>query len=185
MFQHNREGRAKGGVAILVKNTIPAQEFTVSTNNQAEIHGVSIIINEKQYKIFNIYSPPDRDLSLDIMHLQESRCIILGDFNSHSEAWGYEEADRRGEEVEDWQVDNGLELLNDPDDPPTFVSRRWLSSTTPDLAFTISDLSRIASRTVLSQFGGSDHKPAKISLDLQHRTQKTSTFPRWNYKKAS
>ena len=77
-----------------------------------------------------------------------------------------------------------LVLLNDPDDPPTFFSRRWLSSTTPDLAFTTNDLSRIASRTVLSQLGGSDHKPIKISLDLQYRTQKTSTFPRWNYKKA-
>ena len=51
-----------------MKNTIPAHEFT---NNQAEIHGVSIIINEKQYKIFNIYCPPDRDLSLDLMHTQE------------------------------------------------------------------------------------------------------------------
>ena len=119
------------------------------------------------------------------MYPQESWCIILGDFNSHSEARGYEEADRRGEEVEDWQVDNGLVLLNDPDDPPTFFSRRWLSSSTPDLAFATNDLSRTASRTVLSQLGGSDHKPVKISLDLQYRTQKTSTFPRWNYKKAN
>ena len=164
---------------------MPGHEFTVSTNNHAEIHGVSIIIKEKQYEIFNIYSPPDRDLSLDLIHRQENTCIILGDFNSHSEARGYEEADRRGEEVEDWQVDNGLVLLNDPDDPPTFFSRRWLSSTTPDLAFASNDLSRIASRTVLGQLGGSDHKPVKISLDLQYRTQKTSTFPRWNYKKAN
>ena len=44
VFRHDREGREKGGVAIIVKYTIPAQEFTVSTNNQAEIHGVSIII---------------------------------------------------------------------------------------------------------------------------------------------
>ena len=184
VFRHDREGRAKGGVAILVKNTITAHEFTVSTNIQA-IHGVSIIINERQYKIFNIHCPPDRDLSLDLMQPQESRCIILGDFNSHSEAWGYEEADRRGEEIEDWQVDNGPVLLNDPDDPPTFFSRRWFSSTTPDLAFATNDLSRIASRTVLSQLGGSDHKPVKISLDLQYRTQETSTFPIWTYKKAN
>ena len=177
VFRHDREGRAKGGVAILVKNTIPAHEFTVSTNNQAEIHGVSVIINEKQYKIFNIHCPPDRDLSLDLMHPQESRCIILGDFNSHSEAWDYEEADRRGEEVENWQADNGLVLLNDPDDPPTFFSRRWLSSTTPDLAFTTSDLSRIASRPVLSQLGGSDHKPIKISLDFQYRHRKPTHSP--------
>ena len=158
VFRHDREGRAKGGVAILVKNTIPAHEFTVSTNNQAEIHGVSIIINEKQYKITNIYCPPDKDLSLDLMHPQESRCIILGDFNSLSEAWGYEEADRSGKEVEDWQVDNGLVLLNDLDDPLTFFSRRWLSSSTPNLAFTSNDLSRIAPRTVLSQLGGNNHK---------------------------
>ena len=185
VFRHDREGRARGGVAIIVKNTIPEQEFTVSTNNQADIHRVSTIVDAKQYKIFNTHSPPDRDLSLDLIHLQESRCIILGDFNSHSEAWGFEEADRRGEEVEDWQVDNGLVLRNDPDDPPTFFSRRWLSCTTPDLAFATNDLSRIASRTVLSQLGGSDHKPAKISLDLQYRTQKASTFPRWNYKRAN
>ena len=144
VLRHDREGRAKELVSIIVKNTTPAQEFTVSTKHQAGIHGVSIKINEK--KIFNMYSPPDRDLSLDLIQLQESRCIILGDFNSHSEAWGYEEADRRGEEVEDWQVDNGLVLLNDPDDPPTFFSRRWLSTTTPDLAFATNNLSMIASR---------------------------------------
>ena len=91
----------------------------------------------------------------------------------------------RGEEVEDWQVDNGLVILNKHDDPLTFLSRRWLSSTTPDLAFAANDLSRIASRTVLSQLGGSDHKPIKISLDLQYRPQRTSTFPRWNYKRAN
>ena len=34
-FRHDTEGRAKGGVAILVKNTVPAHEFTVSTNNEA------------------------------------------------------------------------------------------------------------------------------------------------------
>ena len=53
------------------------------------------------------------------------------------------------------------------------------------MAFATNDLSRIASSTVLSQLGGSHHKPVKISLDLQYRTRKTSTFPRWNYKKAN
>ena len=83
----------------------------------------------------------------------------------------------RGEEAEDWQVANGLVLLNDPDDPPTSFSRRWPSSPTPDLAFATSNLSRIASRTVPSQLGGSDHKPIKISLNLQYRPQRTSTLP--------
>ena len=127
-------------------------------------------------KIFNIYCPPDRDLSLDLIHPQESRCIILGDFNSHSEAWGYEEADRRGEEVEDLQVDNGLVLLNDPDDPPTFFSRRWLSSTTPDLAFATNDLKDSIQNCT---------EPAWRERPQAHQDQKTNTFPRWNYKKAN
>ena len=108
VFRHGREGRGKGGVAIRVKNTIQAQEFTVSTNNQAEIHGVNILVNDKQHKIVNVYIPSDRDLSLDHMQLQDSNCIILEDFNSHSRAWGYEKADRRGDEVEDLQADNDL-----------------------------------------------------------------------------
>ena len=119
------------------------------------------------------------------MQLHDSKFIILGYFNSHSEAWGCEEPDKRGGEVEDWQADNGLALLNDPDDPPTFFSRRRLRSTTPDLDFATHDVSRIASRTVLAQLGGSYHKPIKISLDLQYRPQRTSTFPRMNCKKAN
>ena len=77
-----------------------------------------------------------------------------------------------------------------------YSERSWWSSNlvfktmaqqycTPDLVFATNDVSRIASRTALSQLGGSDHKPIKISLDLQYRAQRISTFPRWNYKKAN
>ena len=83
MFRHDIEGGAKGGVATLVKDTIPAQEFTVSTNNQAEIHEVNIIVNDKQHRIFNVYSSPERDLSFDHTQLQDSKCITLGDSNRH------------------------------------------------------------------------------------------------------
>ena len=76
-----------------MKNTIPAHELTVSIDNQAEIHGVNIIVNDKQHKIFNVYIPPGSDLSLGHMQLQDSKYIILRDFTSHSEAWGYKEAE--------------------------------------------------------------------------------------------
>ena len=108
--REGREGRTKGGVAILVRNSIPAQEFTISTINQAEIHGDNSIVDDQQLKIFNVYSPSEGDLFLDPIQLQDNKCLIIRDFNSHSEAWGYDEADRRGEEVEDWQVDNGIVL---------------------------------------------------------------------------
>ena len=108
VYRQDREGRQKGGVAILVKNSIPAQDFTVDTNKEAEIHGVSIKVEHQQMKIFNVYCPPDKNLSLDHMDIPEEQCLIVGDFNSHSKAWGYSEADRRGEETEDWQIEKNL-----------------------------------------------------------------------------
>ena len=44
-FRMDREGRHKGGVLILVKNSIPARDFKVDTNQQAEIHGVNITVD--------------------------------------------------------------------------------------------------------------------------------------------
>ena len=67
---------------------------------------------------------------------------MVGDFNSHSQSWGYDHADTRGEELEDWQDDNNLILVNDADDPPTFFHRGWRKCSTPDLAFCSEDVHR-------------------------------------------
>ena len=59
----------------------------------------------------------------------------MGDFNSHSQSWGYDHADARGEELEDWQDENNLILVNDADDTPTFFYRGRRKCSTTDLAF--------------------------------------------------
>ncbi|PVD27236.1 hypothetical protein C0Q70_12391 [Pomacea canaliculata] len=184
-FRMDREGRHKGGVLILVKNNIPARDFQVDTNQQAEINGVKITVDSTVLTIFNLYCPPDKELSLQTLDIPAENCLAVGDFNSHSTCWGYDETDNRGEEVEDWQIDSKMILLNDPEDPPTFFSRRWVSSTTPDLAFATDDLSKKTTRGVQNQLGGSDHRPVKLAINLQYRPQDSKTFPRWNYKKAN
>ena len=117
------------------------------------------------------------------MEIPDSKCLVVGDFNSHSEAWGYKESDQRGDEVEDWQIDNRMLLLNDPQDPPTFFSRAWLTTTTPDLAFATGDVTSIAERHVMDQLGGSDHKPVLITLDINNKTPEPKPFPRWKLQK--
>ena len=37
----------------------------------------------------------------------------------------------------------------------------------------------------MSQLAGSDHKPIKISLDINYKPNNAKTFPRWNFKKAN
>ena len=137
-FRLDREGRHKGGVLILVRNNIAASDFKVDTNQQAEIHGVKITVDNSAINIFNLY----------------------------------------------WQIENNMLLLNDPEDPPTFFSRRWISTSTPNLAFATEDLSQKTNRKVLSQLAGSDHRPVLLAIDLQYRPSNPKTFPRLNYKKA-
>ena len=184
LFRLDREGH-KGGVLILVRNTLNAEQLRVETNQQAEIIGTDIILNEDCFRIYNAYCPHDRDLSLEHMNIPNRKCVVVGDFNSHSERWGYEETDNRGDKIEDWEIDSNLHLLNQSDDEPTFYSRRWMTTSTPDLAFTSEDIAAKTTRTVLPQLAGSDHKPIKISIDTDSQTPQAKCFPRWNYQKAN
>ena len=40
------------------------------------------------------------------MDIPPEAFIVVGDFNRHSTCCGYEETDRRGEEVDDWLVES-------------------------------------------------------------------------------
>ena len=72
-----------------------------------------------------------------------------------------------------------------PEDTPTLYSRRWMTTSTPDLAFATDDLSPKLTRTVLDPLGGSDHRPVKLSINLHFKPPESKTVPRWNYKKAN
>ena len=95
----NREGRHKGGVLILVKNSIAAKDFQVDTNGEAEIHSVKITVDNSVLTIFNLYCPSDKDLSLQAMERPTENCLLIGDFNSHSTSWGYDETEQRGDNL--------------------------------------------------------------------------------------
>ena len=183
-FRKDRENRHKGGVAILVSNTLPAENIDIQESQESEIIGIKLILPENPITIFNCYSPPDKNIMLHGIDVQPNNCIVVGDFNSHSPSWGYNEQDAKGEDLEDWQVMNNLHLLYDPEDPPTFFSRAWKTTSNPDLAFVTNDLGRGATRTVQNQLASSDHKPIMIELKRCKPKVETSTIPRWNFKKA-
>ena len=61
-----------------------------------------------------------------------------------------------GEEIEDWMVEINLILINNPEDPPIFYSRRWKSKSTPDIAIVTEDIEQNTIRNVTHQLGGSD-----------------------------
>ena len=183
-IQNGQRRKAKRGSTNLGEKCIPAKDFKIDTGQQSEIHGAYITVGNTTVTIFNLYCPSDKDLALHTMNLPHENCLTVGDFNSHSTSLGYEESDRRGDEVEHWQIENNLLLLNDPEDPPTFFSRRWISTSTPYLAFASDDISKITSRKVQNQLAGSDHKPVLLAVNVNYKPSNPKTFPRWNYSKA-
>ena len=109
-------------------------EITKDTKRNADIHSIPLVLESRELPIYNCYCPPNKQLSLEVIDFPDEGYLILGDFNSHSQSWGYDEMDHRGEEVENRQIDWNLQLLNDPDDQDT-CSRRWRTTSTPDLGF--------------------------------------------------
>ena len=182
IFRSDRVGRKKGGVMTLVRNNLNASE-TKRYMEEAEYIEVKVTTKETVLNIVNFYCPNDKQLSLDTIQVPDSGFLITGDFNSQSQSWGYNTMDPRGEEIEAWQDENHLILVNDPTETPTFYSRRWHTTTTPDLAFCTDDVHQNISRKVADQLGGSDHRPIILAL-AGYKTPSSPQHARWNYKKA-
>ena len=152
----------------MYRNNIPAAEIQRSgqADLDTEYQGVKLVLAGTPVTVFNIYSPPDKQIQLHNIKLEPQSWIITGDFNSHSPNWGYGQLNGKGE-VENWITENRLILINKPDDPETFYSRTWRTTSTPDLAIATDDIQGIAEREVSSQLEGNDHRPVIINIKGQ------------------
>ena len=98
----------------------------------------------RNFTIVNYYCPNNVNLNIQNVNVKSDNFIIVGDFNSRSQNWGYNHIDNRRGEIEDWQDKNNLTLINRPNDAPTFYV--WHTTSTPDIALCIEDLHRIIER---------------------------------------
>ncbi|GFS02434.1 selectin protein [Elysia marginata] len=172
----------KGGVITLVNNDITASEIK---GDRSEMIGRELLFKYKNITIYNCYCPPGKDHALHSMNIGD-QCIVVGDLNSHSPSWGDENQDARGEEVEDWQTNMSLLLLNSPTFYMNFnYLRSWTTNSTPDLAFATEAIAFKTTRQVMDQLRGSDHKPVLMRVEMNTTRNATSALPNWNYKKAN
>ena len=74
-------------------------------------------------------------------------------------------------------------MINSPSDQPTIYSRRWHTTSTPDITLCTEDLHWSTRKEVREQPDGSDHRLVFLKLNLGASTE--ATFPRCNYKKAT
>ncbi|GFN99227.1 hypothetical protein PoB_002573300 [Plakobranchus ocellatus] len=118
----------------------------MEVSDEAEFLGIVIYLPDRKLTIYNCYVSPDKEFRLLSVKVPQEECIIVGDFKSPLRTGANDELDIRGEEVDEQQVNNNLQLQIDKDDEAKFHSRAWKTTSTPDLAFTINNIFRETNR---------------------------------------
>ena len=79
----------------MVRNNIDAIQTTTHMYD-FEFQVLNLKKKDFHMKLVNLYS----SLSLNALPAVEDHHFVVVDFNSHSQSWGYDHIDERGEEVE-------------------------------------------------------------------------------------
>lgn len=101
--------RARGGVGIFIRDTIPATPIPLQTDMQAIAIQINFPLN---FVICNIYLPEfdwNRNELINLIQQLPKPFLLLGDFNSHNPIWGSSNLDTRGRIIE--EVINELDLV--------------------------------------------------------------------------
>lgn len=171
--------RAKGGVAIFVKNNIPFQVVAVKTKLQ--IVAVRILF-PVEITVCNIYLP---DFSWSIQDLRDAvrqlpkPILLVGDFNAHNSLWGSSHTDIRGGFIEDFIEELDFVILNNGEG--TYINSRSNSLSAIDLAL-CSPLLAPSLRWQCLDDQHSDHLP--ISIEFAGRPVSLACNRRWQTEKA-
>lgn len=170
------------GSAIFVRNDI-----AVLSTSHTEVNDIEILSVELNGCIvLSIYKPPGADFLFSPPDNYNNQQVhfIVGDFNSHSNVWGYVEDDSNGEAVLTWADSNQLNLVHDNKLPPSFNSGRWKRGYNPDLIFVSENIAHQCRKTVLSPIPNTQHRPIGCQVFAAISPRITPFRRRYNFKKA-
>ncbi|KAJ8953314.1 hypothetical protein NQ318_012108 [Aromia moschata] len=174
--------RARGGVAIFIKNSIPYQEVPI----QSDLQVIAIQI-EFPYKmtLCNIYLP-DFNWSIDDLLNISSQLptpfIINGDFNAHNVLWGSGHTDARGRMIETLIEEIDVVLLNTGDG--TYLNSRSNNFSAIDLTLCSPQMATRLSWSVMRDVLYSDHHPILIEITSELNPT-TNNSKRWRLHQAN
>ena len=173
----------KHGSAIYIRSGSTAISTTSTNSNNIECLSAHL----EGITITSVYKPPGVPFEFNNQVVQRGMPtqVIIGDFNSHNIAWGYNNNDKDGESVEKWAENNNLRLVHDPKLPASFNSGRWKSGSNPDLIFGSDRLAEGCVKSILDPIPHTQHRPLCLQIKAVV-TPKTAPYRRrFNFKKAN
>ena len=181
----NKECHPKYGISTYARRP----DLVITCGGKTEDNGIQrSTVKTEGIEITNIYKPPAEKWTKPPKHQFEHPALIIGDFNSHHNDWGYKEANPAGIELQEWAIRTDAHLIYEPNTRGTFRSARWNKDYTPDLIFVTKDTNYkplAASREVLTDFPNSQHRPIVITTGTQIIRTEAIPKPRWNFRKAN
>ena len=178
------EGTAHGGVGFYVHKDVT---YTKLKLNNTKFQAIAILAYlHKRVTICNIYIHPEQNFTqADLKQLTDQLpkpYILTGDFNSHNTLWHDYKTDPRGRTVEDFILDNDLNILDENEHTYEKFYDGTMHKSHIDLTLITPDLQPDLDWTTNDEdSGGSDHIPIKIDIN---KSYDFSTFTKWNFKKA-
>ena len=119
--------------------------------------------------ITSVYKPPSSEFELPSLPEKCRRPLhlVIGDFNSHSTAWGYEQNDCNGDLVEAWAEASNFSLIHDAKLPKSFDSARCKRGYNPDVAFVSTRIASMCQRGELDPTHVNNTVLSQSQLDRQ------------------
>ena len=133
--------------------------------------------------ITSIYKPPNEPFSIACVPTSNNE-VLIGDFNSHSTNWGYDQTNSDGEAVEQWAEFQNMNLIHDAKLPKSFNSGRWKKGYNPDLIFVSSNIATICNKLVLEPIPRTRHRPTGIKVNAAVVPKTVPFQRRFNFTKA-
>lgn len=171
----NEGERARGGVAIFIRNNIPQNKVEVVSDLQAVVVRIKspIIMT-----ICNLYLPNQNwcqdQLSYLIRQLP-APVMLVGDFNCHSSLWGSRQNDAKGRQIEELIDAHNLIVLNTGQ--PTHLAARTSAFSVVDISLASPSIAIDLEWRTLSQLHQSDHFP--ICISFPHEQQDVVMIKKW------
>ena len=157
--------RQHGGVAMYIHGDVPYQELSLDTPIQAVAATVQLRV---KVTICNIYIPPTTNTltpnNIKTLYDQLPKpCILLGDFNAHSQRWGCNTTNQRGRTIEQLIDQTNLVMLNNG--APTRPNR--INDSAIDLTMCSANISQYFEWNTTPSVLDSDHYPIAITTNSE------------------